>query len=164
MIDRRQLGIGAGVLVLAALLGLGASQIPSEAGYAGVGPNFLPWLVAAALAVCGAWLAWEACTGGFRRQTGEPASGGACWTGLAWVSAGLVLNALLITRLGFVLSCALLFACAARGFRRSEGQPADAARALRDVLIGLAISAPAYWVFTKGLGLALPALTSAGWI
>ena len=29
-----------------ALLAAGATQISAEAGYAGVGPNFLPWLVA----------------------------------------------------------------------------------------------------------------------
>ena len=54
--------IGAGVLVLAGLLALGARDISSEAGYSGVGPNFLPWFVAAVLALCGGWLIWEAAT------------------------------------------------------------------------------------------------------
>ena len=34
--------VGAGVLLLAALLAVGASQIGGEAGYAGAAPNFLP--------------------------------------------------------------------------------------------------------------------------
>ena len=29
---------------------------------------------------------------------------------------------------------------------------------------GLALSAPVYWLFTKGLGLTLPGLTKTGWI
>ena len=40
--------IGVGVLALAAFLAWGATGISSEAGYAGVGPNFLPWVVAVA--------------------------------------------------------------------------------------------------------------------
>ena len=58
--------IGVGVLALAAFLAWGASGISSEAGYAGVGPNFLPWAVSAALAACGVWLLWEARTGGLK--------------------------------------------------------------------------------------------------
>ena len=38
--------VGVGVLLVGAGLAFGALSIPSEAGYAGVGPNFLPWLVA----------------------------------------------------------------------------------------------------------------------
>jgi putative tricarboxylic transport membrane protein len=83
---------------------------------------------------------------------------------MAWISAGLLLNAALISRLGFVLSCALLFALAARGFRRSMGQPAGLRLLGRDALIGLALSAPVYWLFTKGLGLTLPGLTKTGWL
>ena len=45
--------VGVGVLLLALGLALGAWFIPSAAGYAGVGPNFLPWVVSAALGLCG---------------------------------------------------------------------------------------------------------------
>ena len=45
--------IGVGTLVLAAVMAVGATQISSDAGYGGVGPNFVPWVVAAALAVGG---------------------------------------------------------------------------------------------------------------
>ena len=38
--------------------------IPSDAGYAGVGPDFLPWLVSAALFVCGALLLRQALVSG----------------------------------------------------------------------------------------------------
>ena len=52
--------VGAGVLLLAAGLAWGASGIPSTAGYQGVGPNFLPWVVTVVLALCGALLLWQA--------------------------------------------------------------------------------------------------------
>jgi hypothetical protein len=42
-----------GVIALALGLALGASGISSEAGYAGIGPNFLPLLVSAGLFLCG---------------------------------------------------------------------------------------------------------------
>ena len=54
-----------------ALLAWGALDISSVAGYAGVGPNFLPWVVAGVLALCGAWLIFEAASGGWR-QMDEP--------------------------------------------------------------------------------------------
>ena len=41
-----QLPIGLAVGVGAALLGFGAIGVSSDAGYGGVGPNFLPWVVA----------------------------------------------------------------------------------------------------------------------
>lgn len=156
--------VGAGVLLLAALLAAGAVGISSDAGYSGVGPNFLPWAVAAALAACGAWLLWEARTGGFR--AGEEPSGAeqGDWRCFAWTSAGLLANALLITHIGFVFSCALCFVLAVRGLRLAEGRPAGAGVALRDALVGLAIAAPVYWTFTKLLAINLPGLTATGWL
>ena len=43
-----QLAMGIGALAVAAVLAFGALAIPSDAGYAGVGPDFLPWVVSAA--------------------------------------------------------------------------------------------------------------------
>ena len=50
---RWQAAVGAAVVLVAAGMALGALQIPGDAGYGGVGPNFLPWLCAAVLALCG---------------------------------------------------------------------------------------------------------------
>ena len=58
--------LGVGTVVLGLLLVGGATQISSEAGYSGVGPNFFPWVVGAMLTLCGGWLVWEARSGGFR--------------------------------------------------------------------------------------------------
>lgn len=164
---RAQTLIGGGTVLLALLLAAGASQIHGDAGYAGVGPAFLPWLVSAALAVCGVLLmiaAARADTEAAPPRTDEPSGAPADWSSMAWVSAGLLLNAALISRLGFILSCALLFALAARGFRQSMGQAGTLRRLGRDALIGLVLSAPVYWLFTKGLGLTLPGLTKTGWL
>jgi putative tricarboxylic transport membrane protein len=163
--NRHQTLVGAGVLLLGLLIAGGALQISSEAGYGGVGPNFLPWVVGGLLALCGAFLVWEALTGGFRLL--EQASGAdrGHWPGFIWVSVGLLANAALITTLGFILSCTLCFVLAVRGFRSAEGRLDLSLRALLvDTVIGLAISAPVFWMFTQALAINLPGLTSTGWI
>jgi putative tricarboxylic transport membrane protein len=162
---KTQTTLGAGTLLLGLGLAAGAAQISSEAGYAGVGPNFLPWVVGGLLALCGALLVWEALTGGFRQL--EEASGAerGHWPGFVWVSAGLLANAALITTLGFILSCTLCFVLAVRGLRSSEGRLDLSLRALIvDALIGMAIAAPVFWMFTKFLAINLPGLTDTGWI
>ncbi|NML14326.1 tripartite tricarboxylate transporter TctB family protein [Azohydromonas caseinilytica] len=157
--------VGLATLAGGALLAWGASAIPSEAGYAGVGPNFLPWLVSVALLACGAFLLWEAASGGFRQLEEPAAEESAFWSGFVWVSAGLLANAALIERLGFVLSCALCFMLAVRGFKSAEGRrDRSPASFVKDLLVGLAIAAPVYWMFTKGLAINLPGLTTTGWL
>ncbi len=158
--------VGVGVLVTGLALAYGAIGISSEAGYGGVGPNFLPWLVSIALTVCGAWILWEARTGGFREMDEAPDAHPAFWSGFVWVSAGLLLNAALITSIGFVLSCALCYLLAVQGLRRANGQAfANAARTWAvDIVTGIVISAPVYWTFTKFLAINLPGLTATGWI
>jgi putative tricarboxylic transport membrane protein len=157
--------VGAGVLVLGLLIAAGATQISYEAGYGGVGPNFLPWVVGGLLALCGALLVWEAATGGFRELEQASGADSGHWPGFVWVSAGLLANAALITRIGFILSCTLCFVLAVRGFRSSEGRLDLSLRALVvDALIGMAIAAPVFWMFTKFLAINLPGLTRTGWI
>ena len=157
--------VGAAVVLTGIGLAVGALSIPGEAGYGGVGPNFLPWLVATVLTICGVLMVREALTGGFRDL--EPPSGAehGWWPGLVWVSAGLLLNAALITTIGFILSCTLCYLLAVQGLRRAQGQRASAPRVLAvDLVSGLAISAPVFWAFTKFLAINLPGLTNTGWI
>lgn len=162
---RAQLLIALGVLGVAGVLVYGALSIPSDAGYGGVGPNFLPWVVAAVLAVCGGWLLWEAATGGFRQLEEPSGAARGDWPAFAWVSAGVLANAALITSAGFVLSCALCFALAVRGLRLSEGKPVGGVRqTVIDAITGVLIAAPVYWLFTKLLAINLPGLTGTGWI
>jgi len=162
----RQGILGVAVAVIGLAIGWGALSISSEAGYDGVGPNFLPWVVALALLACGIGLVRAARSGGFAdmEELSTPAAG-PYWRGFAWMSGGLLLNALLITHIGFILSCALCFACAARGLRGAEQQASQTwTVTLRDALGGVAISAPVFWLFTQLLAISLPALTSSGWL
>lgn len=163
---RHQTLIGAGALVVGALLAWGAAGIPADAGYAGVGPNFLPWVVAVVLLVCGAVLVLHARQDGGWRDMEQP-SGAARgdWTAIAWVCAGVLANAALITTIGFILACTLCFMLAVRGLRGSEGKPHGGARGLViDFVTGFLIAAPSFWLFTKLLGINLPNITGTTWL
>ena len=157
--------IGIACILLGAGLGLGAFGISSEAGYAGVGPNFLPWVVAIALMVCGAVLVWEAQHTGYAHRDEPEGALSGDWLPFAWVSAGILLNAALITHIGFILSCTLCFVLAVRGFHLAQGlRDMRPVTWLRDTAIGACIAAPVYWMFTKLLAINLPGLTATGWI
>jgi putative tricarboxylic transport membrane protein len=158
--------VGVGVLLTGLALAFGAVSISSEAGYGGVGPNFLPWLVASVLTVCGVLILREARTGGFRDMDEPTGAVTAYWPGFVWVTAGLLLNASLITTIGFILSCTLCYVLAVQGLRRAAGQPqANSPRAWgADLVTGLLISAPVFWMFTKFLAINLPGITSTGWL
>ena len=155
-----------GLVTLTGLgLAFGALKIPGEAGYGGVGPNFLPWVVAISLIGCGALIVREALTGGFRAMEEPSGAEHAYWPAFAWVSAGLLANAALITTIGFILSCTLCYVLAVQGLRRASGQDAGHPRGMAiDVATGAAIAAPVFWSFTQFLGINLPGLTSTGWI
>lgn len=162
--QRDQTLVGSGVIVLAVGMVYGAMDIPSDAGYAGVGPNFLPWLVSAALLVCGVFLVYEARSGGFRdlEDVGDEKP---YWPGFVWMSTGLLVNAALITTIGFIFSCALCFVLASRCLRNSQGPQIGGLRSWgTDIAVGLLIAAPVYWMFTKFLAINLPGLTQSGWL
>ncbi len=157
--------LGAGLIVLSLGLAWGASSVSSEAGYGGVGPNFFPWVVSIALLLCGVLCVGQARTGGFRDLEDGSGDGHAHWKGFVWVSAGLLLNALLITTLGFILSCALCFVLSVRGFKSAENELDLRLKAwIKDTLIGLAVAAPVFWMFTQLLAINLPGLTKTGWL
>jgi putative tricarboxylic transport membrane protein len=158
--------VGAGILLTGLALGAGAVSIPSEAGYGGVGPNFLPWVCAVALTICGAFIVWEARTGGFRELDAATNAQRGDWSAFAWVSAGLLANAALITTVGFIFGCTLCYVLAVQGLRRASGQQGvNAPRTwMIDAFTGLAISAPVFWMFTQFLAINLPGLTNTGWI
>ena len=155
--DVRQLALGVFLGVIAALLAAGAARFPVDKGYAILGPQVFPFAVAAFVGAVAALLCWQAATGGFRNLTVDEAEPPTRhqWTAAAWVSAGILSVALLIGMLGFVLSAAVLFVCAARGF--------GSHRPLRDLAVGIALVLPVFWLFTMGLGLTLPPLVNA-WI
>lgn len=160
-----QAAVGAGVLLVGLGLAGGAMSISAEAGYSGVGPNFLPWLVSSFLVVCGALLVREACSGGFRDAEEPDGAAQGHWPGFAWLSVALLLNAALITTIGFILSCALCFVLAVQGFKSAEGVGWLSVKGwVLNAAIGIAIAAPVYWMFSKLLAINLPGLTPSGWL
>lgn len=162
--SKSQTAVALGVIAIALGLAAGAVTIPGEAGYGGVGPNFLPWLVSGGLLVGGALTLREARTSGFCHLDHPPVAP-AFSPGAVLISAGLLANAALITTIGFIGSCTLCYVLAVQGLRRAEGQQGVGGRTLAlDAASGVAISAPVYWMFTKFLGISLPGLTSSGWL
>ncbi len=157
--------VGLGTLGVGVLYAVGAIPIKSDAGYAGVGPNFLPWVVSIALMICGVLLFREAHRGGFRYLEDPSGADRGDWPAFLWVSAGILLNAASITTIGFILSCALCFMLAVRGFKIAEGRRDFSAKAwVVDYAVGAAIAAPVFWLFTQLLAINLPGLTQTGWL
>ena len=144
------------VLALGIAVAVGASQMSGAGGYARVGPNAAPAVIAGGLILLGIWLAYEAFSGGWRNanpddavERGEHAFHAGAFI---WVSAGLFAQILLIHTAGFVLAQAVLFACVARGF----GSP----KWPRDLAIGFILGLGVFLFFVKFLNVNLP----AGWL
>ncbi len=150
------------VLVSAGVLGLGlfatvvALRLPEAGGYARIGPNFVPKLVAGGLVLLGIWLLAEVATGGWRAAVADdPADRGEhafVAPAFAWVVAGLIAQMALIHNAGFVIAAGALFACVARGF--------GSRRWLRDAAIGLLMGLGVFSFFVHFLNVNLP----AGWL
>jgi putative tricarboxylic transport membrane protein len=153
---RAQHVVSAAVLLLGVAATLVAMGLPDAGGYARIGANFVPRLVAGGLVLAGAWLLAESMTGGWRAaEPDAPEARGEhafVAPAFAWVAAGLVAQMLLIGNAGFVIAACVLFTCTARGF--------GSARWLRDAAIGLAIALGIFVFFVHLLNVNLP----AGWL
>ena len=141
--------LGGGLLLLGLFISLQTMALRVAPSQAAVGPRVFPMLVAAGLLVIGALLLREALLG--RVAHGQGFS-------LDWRAAGIVAVALLLTPwliepLGWIPAAALLFALTAIAFASR--------RWLRELLIGLGLSAVAFLVFGYGLDLGLPVGTVA---
>ena len=155
-LNAAEVALSLGVLAL----GLGVAGVtaglPSEGGYSGIGPNFIPGVVGAGIILLGAWLSFEAFSGGWRgaapddaRERGEHDFHAAAF---GWITAGLFAHMALIVWAGFVIAGVVLFACIARGF--------GSVRVARDVALGLVLSLGVFVFFVKLLNVNLP----AGWL
>ena len=145
-----EIALSLGVVALGVGVAAVTATLPSEGGYAGIGPNFIPAVVAAGIILLGLWLSFEAFTGGWRSRTEsnevfevDP---------FLWVSGGLFAHMLLIGWAGFVIAGTVLFTCVARGF--------GSRRPVRDLLIAAALSVGIFLFFVKLLNVNLP----AGWL
>jgi putative tricarboxylic transport membrane protein len=145
-----EIALSLGVVALGIGIAAVTATLPSEGGYAGIGPNFIPAVVAAGMILLGVWLSVEAFTGGWRSRSEsdevferKP---------FLWVSAGLLAHMALIGWAGFVIAGPVLFACVARGF--------GSRRWARNLAIGLVLALAIFLFFVKLLNVNLP----AGWL
>ncbi len=145
-----EIALSIGVAVLGVAVAAVTATLPSEGGYARIGPNFIPAVVAAGIILLGLWLAYEAFSGGWRKRSEETEAFQA--SPFLWVSAGLFAHMALIGWAGFVIAGTALFAGVARGF--------GSRRPLRDAAIGLALALGIFLFFVKLLNVNLP----AGWL
>lgn len=151
-----EIALSLGVLALGVASAVATALLPGEGGYAKIGPNFMPGVVAFGLIACGLWLFCEVFTGGWRgRPSDDPAERGDHGfhaPGFLWITAGLFAHMALIGSAGFVIAGAALFAGVARGF--------GSRRIARDIAIGVVISVAVFLFFVKFLNVNLP----AGWL
>jgi putative tricarboxylic transport membrane protein len=153
---RLELAAGAGLAFLGIAMGVGALTFRADPSYSGIGPAFYPCVIASVLFVCGVMLIRESLTGGYRNLPEMEEAEPGYLRSFFLISSGLLLTAFLITRIGFPLTCAMLFTLVAYTF--------GSRRFIANLTAGLVISLLMHWAFAKGLGMSLPSLTAGGWI
>ena len=151
-----ELVLSLAILSLGIAVAIGTAGLSGAGGYARIGPNVAPAVIAGGLIVLGLWLLYEAVFGGWRNAVPDsPDARGEhdfSPSAFIWVSIGLIAQMLLIHRAGFVLAQATLFTCVARGF--------GSRRYPRDFAIGLALGLAVFLFFVKFLNVNLP----PGWL
>jgi putative tricarboxylic transport membrane protein len=150
---RSELGVSVLLGGLGALVLIDASRIPTTFTQRGpVGPAAVPVVVGVALLVIAVLLARDVLRGGHgESEAGEDVdlSHPSDWRTVLLLIGAFLANVVLIDRIGFPISGAVLFwgAAYALGSRHL----------LRDPIIALALSVATYLVFSRGLGIGLPA-------
>ncbi|GIZ52171.1 tripartite tricarboxylate transporter TctB family protein [Noviherbaspirillum aridicola] len=144
-----ELLVSLGLAALGIFIVAGAGEIGGTGGYEQLGPRAFPYLVGTGLLIIGAVLAWQAVAGGWRSVPLDEAHEAPDWLAFLILGAAILLHMAAIAWAGFVLASTFLFALIARAF--------GSRRVLRDILCGQVLSLLAYLLFTRGLGLNLPA-------
>jgi putative tricarboxylic transport membrane protein len=143
---------GLGMGALGAYFAFGAFNIRLLPSYSRIGPRFFPLLVAFGLLLCAVLLLLQALRGkAAPPEAAEDAdiTAPTDWLAVAMLGAALLVDILLIERLGFVVASTLLFWGVAFAF--------GSRNYLRDAGVGLALSLAVYLAFTRLLDLSLPA-------
>src|SRR4030095_3887898 len=95
-----ELVLSLGVSALGIATAIGTAQLPSAGGYARIGPNVAPAVIAGGLILLGIWLLFETFTGGWRNAVSDdPLVRGEHNfhpSAFLWVSAGVIAETLLI--------------------------------------------------------------------
>jgi putative tricarboxylic transport membrane protein len=144
-----ELLISLGLIALGTFVAYETGSIAETQGYAQIGPRLFPYVIGSGLTLCGAVLAWQALSGGWRHvpldQEGHDAPD---WSAFAIISAGVVLHMAIIGWAGFIIASTVLFVLVARGF--------GSRRIARDAIIAIVLATVVFFIFTLGLGLSLP--------
>lgn len=141
--DGAALIIAAALLVIAAVVFFDAGRYGNVASYARIGPQTVPYAIAACLAGLGIWTIFAA----FRRDfpEREPQE----MRPVLWIVAGLIAQIVLLRLVGFSIATGVLFGFVAYGLGRKPlwiGIPA-----------GIVVAFVVWIVFAMGLSLSLPA-------
>jgi len=137
--------LAAFVLVLGVFVAVETAMLRTGPGYSAIGPKLFPSLVAAGLLLVGIALLYEARAG----AVAQPAGFELDLPPALLVTAGLVLQMLLMRPAGFVIASAILFVAVTYAF--------GSRRLAVNAAVGLVLCAATYVAFTFGLGLGLPA-------
>jgi putative tricarboxylic transport membrane protein len=151
--DRAQYGVCAALALLGVVVIIDASRIgAATSSNDPIGPKALPFVIGAALILISVLYAIDVARGGVgEAEGGEDIELGAPadWRTVGLLAGAFVLNALLIERLGWVISGALLFAMSAYALGNRHH--------VRGLAIGIAMSLSTFYAFAIGLGVSLPA-------
>ena len=151
--DRAQYGVCAALALLGVVVIVDATRIgAATSSNDPVGPKALPFVIGAALILISVLYALDVARGGVgEAEAGEDVELGvpADWRTVGILAGAFVVNALLIERLGWVISGALLFAMSAYALGNRHH--------VRGLAIGVAMSLSTFYAFAIGLGVSLPA-------
>lgn len=136
--------LAGGALALGLFIAVETATLAVTPSQAAVGPRLFPSLVAAGLLLVGAVLLWEALFGHVAHEGGLELD----WPAVGLVSAGLVLQMLILDWVGWIVAAVVLFALTARAF--------GSRRLPLDLAIGLGLGGLTFAVFNYGLDLSLP--------
>jgi putative tricarboxylic transport membrane protein len=149
---RSELGVALFLLALGVLVLVDTAGIPQTAGQTGaVGPRAVPIVLGSALVILSIFLAVDVLRGGRGEQeSGEDVdlSRGGDWGTLLLLSGAFLANVVLIERVGWPVSGAVLFFGTAYAL--------GSRHLVRDPLIAIALSIGTWYLFALGLGVNLP--------
>src|SRR5262245_41429944 len=146
-----EIALSAGVLVLGIGVVIGTALLPSEGGYARIGPNFVPGVVGVGLIVVDVWLLYKILTNDWRdREDDSPKARNEHAFDVKtflWVTTGLFAHMILIGTTNFVITKTMLVMYITCSF--------SSHRWLRDLVIGFVLALGAFLFFVKFLNVNL---------
>lgn len=151
--DRAQYAVCAALALLGVVVIVDATRIgAATSSNDPIGPRVMPFVIGAALVLVAVLYALDVARGGVgEAEAGEDVELGvpSDWRTVGILAGAFVVNALLIERLGWVISGALLFAMSAFALGNRHH--------VRGLALGLALSLATFYAFAIGLGVTLPA-------